>query len=285
MSAHPAGTDPLAGHALSRLLAGLRAAPAGFRFALKHPAVLRWTLAAEVVYLAVWVAVIWAAAAYDARFVQWALWEPGPAWWQTALHSVAEVLLYVVFWLITLLGAYAVAMPITSPLFSFVAEATEAAFFGTDAPPGPPVAELVMELLRSVRRSVALLLVNVLGAAGIWLVSSVLGLVFPPAGTVVGVAFGGGWSALWIGMSGVNWVLENNRAPFAQQSRLARESVPLLLGFGLLAQWIAFIPLTAPFVVISGSMLVCRLHAHGRCPLPLREKLHGPGPTPVAPPA
>lgn len=266
-------TDPAIGGALRRLFSGLAAALAGIGVAFSERRILRWTLLAVAIYCVIWVAVIVVAAAWDARFVEALLWTPDASWWQGLLHRIASVLLYIVFWLAVLVATWMVAMPIVSPIFAFVAEAAECAFLDVPAPPTPALRELGVEAIRSVRRSLLLVGVNVAGAVCIWLVGVLSGLIFAPLGTAVGVVVGGGWACGWVALSSCSYVLENNRVSFADQMRLLRSMPTLMVGFGLVGQLLAILPFTAPFVVVSATVLICRLHRHGHCPLPVRDGL------------
>ena len=101
-----------------------------------------------------------------------------------------------------------------------------------------------------------------------------MGLICPPLGTLVAVVVGGGWTALWFGMLGVSYALENNQVTLGTQMTILQQQAPLLLGFGIVAQFFAWLPLTVPLIVISATLLCCRLHRHGHCPLPTRDQWH-----------
>ena len=266
-----ASPSPISGSFFADFLGGARAAFGGFKWPLRDRRVALWTGLAIVVYVGIWTAAMWAAAHWDERVVKLLLWPRGPAWWQSALYEIAQALLYTVYWLAAVVMTFVVALPAVSPIFAFVAEATENAYFGDPIAHASSMSELVRELVLSVGRSLLLVCVHVAGSLTIWMVGFGAGLLFPPAASVVSVTVGGAWSALWIAMATMSWVMENNRAPLAQQLRLLTGQPGLLLGFGLIAQVLAWVPVTAPLVVVSSTVLVCRLNEHGQCALPLRD--------------
>ncbi|GEM_PF-3448527 len=261
----PTGKNPAAG-----FWSGVKAAFGGFGLVRKDGRVLRWTLLATAVYLVLWAIALYLVARYDDRVVNELLWPRGPAWWESTLWEIARGLLYLVFWLAALLVTFVIALPVISPLFAFVSEAAETAYFGTEVSHRSNPAELAIELVRGVVRSAGLAITHVAGSGAIWLIGTAIGLFLPPVGTAITVVVGGAWSALWIAMTGVSWPMENNRTPLPRQLRVLPENFPVLLGFGLIAQVLAWIPFTAPITVVSGTLLACRLHRAGRLELPLR---------------
>ncbi len=261
--------DPNAGSVVSRVWAGMRGAFSGVPFALRHPRVLLWCGVTFAVYLAVMGTVLWLAASYDDRFVTHVLWERGPAWWQSALYEIARALLYVVWWILAVLASFTTALPLMAPLFAFLAEATEVAFFGS------PSQELdwrvlAREIVQGVFRSLVLVAMNLLAAAFIWLLGTLLGMLFPPLGTAVALVVGGGWTALWYGLMGMNYTFENSHTSLSKQLQVPQRVLPLLLGYGTVAHLMSYVPPLVPFIVISATVLVCRLHVHGHAELTLR---------------
>ncbi len=247
----------------------MKSAFGGFGVALRHPKVLVWCGAAFVLYALVMVAVLYAAASWDERFVQAVMWERGPAWWQSALYEVARAGLYVLWWIVALLASFTAALPLMAPLFAFVAEATEVAFYGYPAQE-TTFMELAKEIGKGVLRSLVLVAVNIIAAGFIWLLGSLLGLLFPPLGTVVAIVLGGGWAALWYGVLGMNYTFENSHTSLGKQMQVPQRILPLLLGYGTVAHLMSYIPPLVPFIVVSATVLVCRLEVHGHAELKLR---------------
>jgi len=126
-------------------------------------------------------------------------------------------------------------------------------------------------LINSLARSALLSAINVAGTAAIWGVGLLLGLIFPPLGTVFSIIFGGGWAALWFVFIGMTYVLENNRTTLSRQVRLPGRHAPLLLGFGAMAQVMAWFPPAVPVIIVSATVLACRLNRHGHVSMPVRD--------------
>lgn len=265
--------DPGAGLASRRFLHGARAALSGFGFALRHGRVLSLCLAAMVVYAAVWGVMLWLASHYDARFAQAVLWQPTEAWWDAALWQITRVGAYVLFWVGAIAVAMALAMPVLSPLFSLLADRVDASYHGDDGAPMPPLPELLAEMLRGFGRALVLVAIQLGGSVGLWLAGLVLSFVVPPLGPIFTVLVGGSWNALWVAMTLSGFALENNRVDLRTQIGLLRGQLAQFVGFGVVAQVLAWLPFSVPFLVVAATLLVCRLHDHGHCPLPVRSKL------------
>ena len=266
-----AAEDPLRGAAHVRLWTGLKAGLAGFGWVLRDRRLAAWTFVAVLAYVALWSAALYAAASWDDRLVAAIMWPRGTSWWESAAYEIVHAVAYVVFWVAVLVLTFVVALPAVSPLFAFVAEATENAYYADPIAHASSKLELLIELLKSVVRSLALVAVHVSGSAVIWGVSLLVGLLFPPAATAISIVIGGTWSALWIGVASASYVLENNRTPLGEQLKLVAEAPVLLLGFGAVAQVLTWLPLTAPIAVVSSTILLCQLNENGRCGLPLRD--------------
>lgn len=264
--------DPTLGTGVQRFIAGVKCAFSGFAFTLRHGRVLAWCAGAVGLYLLLWGLILWLAAAWDQSFVTSLLWLRGPSWWESALWQMARFGLYLLFWIAAVLLAFVIALPLMAPVFTLLAEVVEQAFYGDAARLETSWAELAREMAVSLTRSAALSMFNLAGAAAIWAIGLAAGLVFPPLGTALGVVFGGGWAAMWLAIIGMSYVLENNRTPLAEQLRLPGRNLPLLLGFGTVAQVMAWLPLTVPLIVVSATVLCCRLGRHGHVGLSVRAQ-------------
>lgn len=267
----PSPQSPLRGGLHTQVWTGFKAALAGFGWVLRDRRVAIWTLVAVVAYVALWSASLYAAASWDDRTVAAIMWPRGTSWWASAAYEIAQTALYVVYWFSVLVLTFVVALPAVSPLFAFVAEATENAFFTDSIAHASSKTELTIELLKSVARSLVLVTIHLAGATAIWFASLLVGLLFPPAATLISIVIGGTWSALWIGMASVSYVLENNRTPLGHQLRLIADMPAVLLGFGMVAQILTWLPLTAPIAVVSATILVCEINQNDHCDLPLRD--------------
>ena len=171
----------------------------------------------------------------------------------------------------SLLLAFSIALPLMAPVFTLLAEMVERSFYGSVAGASGTPAELAKELINSLARSLLLSSLNVAGAALIWGLGLLLSLIFAPLGTVFSVLFGGGWAALWFVFIGMTYVLENNRTTLSMQVRLPGRHTALLLGFGAVAQFMAWLPPAVPVIIVSATVLCCRLNRHGHVPMPLRD--------------
>lgn len=269
--------DPLAGHALQRLLEGARTVLRTLSFIARHPRVGRWLLLCMVAYSIVWGLVIWEAASWQDRVLDALLGPKGAAWWEAALWEIGHFLALIVWWLFAVVSIFAVSGPLLSPLFGMLAEAAETAFYGTD-----PVAidwpQKLREMAHGALRAAILAVLQIGGSLLFAGAGFLVGLVFPPAGTLIGSILGGGWSALWFAQIAMGHALENHYVGVGAQLALVPRSFALMLGFGVAGQLFAWLPFAAPVLVVAGSVLCFRLERSGHVSLPLRR-------TEIAPPA
>lgn len=266
-----AARDPVEGHALARAAEGARTVFRSLSFVARHPRVGRWLLLCMAAYTAVWVAVMWEAAAWQARFLDAVLGVKGTAWWQAALWEIGRALALLGWWLFAIVSVFAIAGPLLSPLFGMLAEAVETAFYGSE--PAPlPWPQRLREMAHGVGRAAILGGLQIGGSLLIAGAGFVAGLIFPPLGTLIGTVLGGGWSALWFAMIAMSHTLENHYVGVGRQLALAPRFTATLLGFGLAGQLFAWLPFAAPVLVVAGALLTCRLQTHGHIELPLRKQ-------------
>lgn len=267
---HVDGRDPLEGHGLRQAWTGVSAIAAGLPFAMRHAAVMRWMVASIVVYLLVWGLVLWQSALWQGPVLHQLLGPKGALWWQALVWSLLYALAFIAWWLVSFALAFVVASPLMAPLLGLLAEATETAFFGQE-PREIGWDQRAREFAHGVGRAAMLAVMNITGAVAIWLVSTTLGALLPPLGTAFGLLVGGGWSALWCAIMTLNFALENHFVGVGKQLGLMTRHPALLVGFGVVGQLLAWIPPMAPVLVVSATILACRLHAHGHLDLPLRS--------------
>lgn len=271
---HVDASDPLAGSAARQAWTGVRAIAAGLPFAMRHPRVMTWMAASIVVYLLVWGVVLWQSAVWQSPVLHQLLGPKGALWWQELVWSVLYVLAWLAWWLISFALAFAVSSPLMAPLLGMLAEAAETAFFGQE-PRQVGWRLRVRELLHGVVRAAILAAMNISGAVAIWLVSTTLGALLPPLGTAVGIGVGGGWSAIWCAIMTMNFALENHFVGVGKQLGLMTKHPSLLIGFGAVGHLLAWIPPMVPVLVVSATVLACRLQVHGHLDLPLRPERTG----------
>ncbi len=271
-------SDPLAGHAIARFGEGARTVLRSLSFVARHPTVARWLGLCMVAYTVIWGLVMWEAASWQGRVVEALLGAKGASWWEATLWEIGRALTLLAWWLFAILSVFAIAGPLLSPLFGMLAEACEIAFYGTE-PRSITMEQRLREMAHGVLRALGLSSIQLAGSLFFAGAGFLVGMVFPPAGTVVGSVFGGAWAALWFAMIAMSHALENHYVGILAQLELGRRSVALALGFGTIGQFLAWVPFAAPVLVVSGSLLVFRLERHGHVALPLRAT-GNPSPAP-----
>ena len=259
--------DPAAGATLVRFANGFKAIAQGPRLALRHNDILLWSLATALLYCAIWVAVLATAARFDQEFVRWLTPSDGPQWWIHALYLLAKWALYAVFWLTAVVATAPIALPLCAPALGMLAEKVEAHVAGR-GPPAVRWATLLAEAVRGAVRGLLISVVLVAGDVAIWVACTLLSLIFAPLGLVLSLTVAPAWHALGLAALATSFALENRRCRLADQLAFLQEQRAVLIGFGLAAQALAWMPLLMPFVVIAATALVVRLHAHGHVRYP-----------------
>jgi hypothetical protein len=270
-AAVPASRDPGEGSALRRFMAGLTAVAHGYGFALRHTDVLLLCGAAVVCYGAVWLTAIALAIHFDGLVVDALVSSLGNAAWQRALTQFSRALAYLAFWLAALTSAVAVAMPACAPVFSLLADRTERRWYAGCATPAQSWRAIAREMMAGVGRALLLAAIQLVGSVTLWLPGLALGFALPPLGSLYAAVVVGGWNALWYTMAATGFVLENNHTRARDQMTAVRSNWAIFIGFGAVAQWLAWLPPNVPFLVVGATLLTCRLRDHGRCRLPARD--------------
>ena len=259
--------DPATGNVGHQLWTGATAMLAGPRLALQHRDIALGCAAAAAMYVLIWCAVLFAASRYDQAFVLWLAPHDGPAWYEHALAVAVKGSLYGLFWLAVVVAAAPVALPLCAPVLAVLAGRVEQRVANTP----PPTMGWRLQAIEALRGAVRGLMVGAVLLAGnaiIWTLCSVLGLLFAPLGVVASAVLAPAWNALGLAALATSFALENRRCRLADQLALLQRRRAVLLGFGLAAQLVAWMPLLMPLVVVAGSALVVRLHRHGHVRYP-----------------
>ncbi len=247
---------------------GTRAALQGFLFARQHPDVRRACLAAVALYLLVWLAIMALAAHFDGPVATALLGQPAPGGWQRALWYVLDVGFYLLWWLMALVLAVTLALPVLTPLCTIVATRTEQHYFASQ--PRPPAHGLLTELARGTGRAVVLSGLQLGGTLVLWLLGMAVGAWLPLVGAPIAFALAACWNAHWLAVVLVGFSLDEHDTPWRQQLAMVRRDLPLWLGFGMVANVLAWLPFTMPYLVVAATLQLCRLHESGRLQLQRR---------------
>jgi CysZ protein len=253
MSARSAPARPGRG-----LVAGAGYALRGVPFVLARPGLLLLALVPLLINLALLVGLY----GVGLRFYDDALalafpWARPEAWyavfWWVA-YGLIRVLLYVALLVVTLLLVVALGSIIAAPFHDALSERTERAVGGRGLEAPLSLAGVVGDVLRASRDQLALLGVYLLGLVGIVLLNLV-----PVAGTLVSSALSFVWTCWFFALEFTDGALARSGLGWSGRWRLLRTHLRLSLGFGIGAWVMLLIPLTMPFLVVSGTLLACDL--------------------------
>ena len=252
----------LGGSPFARARFGAAAVLRGPQLALQHRDLAVLCLVTAALYTAVWVLVLWQAATWDQDVARWLVPPQGPRWFEVALQAVARTAAYVLVWLFALALAGPLALPMCGPLFSLLAERTVLAITG-DAAPTLSWRLVIGETVRSAVRGMVISLGQLAGVVLIGTLAFGAGLLVPPLGAVLSATLMPCWNGLGMAAMAMSFALDNHRCTLAEQLRVVQEQRAVMVGFGLAAQALAWLPLLMPVVVVAASALVMELRATG----------------------
>lgn len=249
-----------------RVWTGATAALQGFGFAFAHRSLWLLCLISTVTYALIWLAVLGLATHLVQVWLRTHLLDSaeshllGSGPWH-ALWQLARAGVYLLAWLLAAAVALVVALPLLSPLFSWLAARTERQYFGQDSAESQALS--LVEPVRALGRAAALGGIQLGGSLLLWLLGLLLSLVAPPLGPPFALLVGGAWNALWLAALLIGFALDEHRTPLTEQIALLRRHAPTWLGFGAVASVLAWLPPAVPFLVVGGTVLVCRMHQRG----------------------
>ncbi|MBI1948308.1 MAG: EI24 domain-containing protein [Deltaproteobacteria bacterium] len=264
--------DVAGGSFLDRVLAGARFAAGGVMFTLRHFRVLRWALVPMVIQVAIFVGLVALGLAYvdDAA----AALGPAPGHWYSFLGAVLEVALVVLLLIVGAVATLLVGGVVCDPFYDGISEATESILLARDVGEPFTVAGVLRGVLRELGATVLRLTLYLGVAIPLW----ILGLT--GIGSIVALPASLAWTWFFVAIEGLARSQARHKVPGGQRFSAVFQHKALALGFGAAGWLFAYIPLTAPFLIVGGTRLFLSLAAHDRVPstlsLPDKARLKGP---------
>lgn len=257
--ARPSRGETSAGPAA--FVAGLRYPWRGLAFLIARPALWPWAVTPVVLCVALYVACIWTGWHFVGGWLGDALLEPGDGFW----HKAAGYTLAVIFWIVILVVAAVVYVPlaslIASPFNDFLSEKTERLYQGhqiEEAFSWRLVWRAIrVGLLGEIQRTlvVTALLVAALALNFVPLIGQVLA---PAASMFITIRY--------LSLEFTSFSMDRRLYTWPAKREFLRQFRARTLGFGSMSFLIMLVPLVnatfIPISAIAGTLLFCDAAAH-----------------------
>lgn len=264
-------SDVTTGSFLDRVLNGARFAASGVAFTLRHFRVLRWALVPMVIQVAIFAALVALGLSYVAEMA--AALGPEPGHWYSFLGAVLEVALVVLLLVVGAVATLLLGSVVCDPFYDGLAEATESILLARDVGEPFTLAGVLRGVLRELGATILRLTLYLGVAIPLW----ILGLT--GIGSIVAVPASLAWTWFFVAIEGLARSQARHKLPGGQRFSAVFQHKALALGFGAVGWLFAYIPLTAPFLIVGGTRLFLALAAHDRVPstlsLPDKARLKG----------
>ncbi|MCC7071252.1 MAG: EI24 domain-containing protein [Deltaproteobacteria bacterium] len=263
--------DVTTGSFLDRVLSGARFAASGVMFTLRHFRVLRWALVPMVVQALIFVGLVALGLMYvnDAA----AALGPDPGHWYSFLGAVLEIALVVLLLVVGAVATLLIGGVVCDPFYDAISEATESILLARDV--GEPFT--VVGVLRGVLRELGATVLRLTLYLGVAIPLWILGLT--GIGSIIAIPASLAWTWFFVAVEALSRSQARHKLPGGQRFSAVFQHKALALGFGAAGWLFAYIPLTAPFLIVGGTRLFLSLAAHDRVPstlsLPDKARLKG----------
>ena len=266
----PALRDPKTNSGLRALPTGVRLAAAGFGETFRHRDLFRLSLLPVAINLALFagfvVAGLWA---YDALAGAIALDIDESSFWHalnTVWHVIVSVVLVFLIFVVGAVLSVVIGGVLAGPIYERMSERYESHLVGRALDERFRLKTFVKTFSRDLTAQLSLLALYGLG-----LVATLLVQLVPVVGQVVGSALSLAWSWLFLSVEFMTPALSRHELGFGQRLGVVTRNLWVSLGFGIGAWGILLLPLTMPFLVVSGTRLYLGLAAYGHAPSRLSD--------------
>lgn len=256
--------DVAAGPPLARFWSGVTFTASGIGFTLRNGRLLRWSLIPMAVHVTLFIVVVVAGVTRIDDVV--ARFGPDPGHWYSFVGAVLGLGLAVALVFVSALASLLVGGVVCDPFYDVLAEQTEALLLGRDV--GQPLTAgsvlrgIVLELWASASR----LVVYLLGAVPLW----ILGLT--GAGSIVAAPASLAWAWLFVALTALSRGMARHALPGSARLAAVFSQKACALGVGCVGWMLAYVPFTAPLLVVGGTRFYLALAAWDRVPSSLTEE-------------
>ncbi len=267
----PSLPDVTTGPFLDRVFSGARFAASGVMLTLRRWRVLRWAIVPMVIQLLIFAGLVALGLTYLSDMT--AALGPAPGHWYSFLGGVLEVALVVLLLIVGAVATLLVGGVVCDPFYDGISEATESILLARDVGERFTVAGVLRGVVRELGATLLRLTLYLGAAIPLW----ILGLT--GVGSVIALPASLAWTWFFVAIEALSRSQARHKLPGGQRFSAVFQHKALALGFGAAGWLFAYIPLTAPFLIVGGTRLFLALAAHDRVTstlsLPDKARLKG----------
>lgn len=253
---HVALADVGAGSFLSRFWSGASFAASGIALTLRHRRLLLWSLVPMLVQAAIFAALVVAGVGFIDDVV--ARVGPESGHWYSFVGSILYVALVIALVVVSVIASIFLASVVCDPFYDVLSEATESVLLGRDVGQPFSLPLVVKGILLELGATLWRLAVYASVAVPLWLIG------LTGVGSIVAVPLSLAWSWMFVALAFLSRSMARHAMPGKTRMAALFEQKACALGFGAVGWVLAYLPLTAPFLVVGATKLYLALAAHDR---------------------
>lgn len=255
--------DVGAGSFLARFWSGASFAASGIGLTARHGRLLLWSIVPMAVQALIFVALLVA----GSRFLDDVVTRLGPeaGHWYSFVGAILYAGLVVLLVVGSVIASIFLAGVVCDPFYDVLSEATESVLLGREV--GQPfsvplvVRGIVLELGATIWR----LAIFAAVAVPLWLIG------LTGVGSIVAIPLSLAWSFMFVALAFLSRSMARHAIPGKKRMAALFEQKACALGFGAVGWLLAYIPLTAPFLVVGATRMYLALAAWDRIPSSLSD--------------
>lgn len=252
----PELTDVGAGSFLSRFWSGARYAASGIALTFKHQRLILWSLVPMLVQALIFVALV----VLGSRFLDDIVGRVGPedGHWYSFIGSILYVALVLLLLIASIIASIFIASVVCDPFYDVLSEATESVLLGREVGTPFSVPLVIRGILLELGATIWRLAVFLSVAIPLWLIG------LTGVGSIVAVPLSLAWSWMFVALAFLSRSMARHAIPGKKRMSALFEQKACALGFGAVGWVMAYVPLTAPFLVVGATRMYLSLAAHDR---------------------
>lgn len=241
-------------HAKITFLKGFFIAFQGLPWVFGHPNQLALSLIPIALNLAIGIGVFALGVHYNQDLLTWIFTWPKPdPWWLLTLwwisYALVQLVLFAGLALISFLFVVVIGSIIAAPFHEMLSSAVEKAEGGSSTDSAVAQRNFLTDIAAALRDQTILLLIYLSGLLGLALLHLI-----PALGSIAASTLSLLWTWWFFALEFSDGPLSRWGLNWSEKWRFIRGSTMASLGFGLGAWLMLFIPLTLPFLVVSGTL-------------------------------
>lgn len=222
-----------------------------------------WSIVPMLVQALIFVALLVAGSRYLDDLVN----RLGPAagHWYSFIGAILHVALVVLLVVASVIASIFLAGVVCDPFYDVLSEATESVLLGREVGVPFSVPLVVRGILLELGATLWRLAIFMAVALPLWLIG------LTGVGSIVAIPLSLAWSWMFVALAFLSRSMARHAIPGKKRMSALFEQKACALGFGAVGWLMAYLPLTAPFLVVGATRMYLALAAHDRIPSTLSD--------------